>query len=659
MSAIETLLKYQDSFNVASFLDDDRLVEIGHLVMDEFRVDEQSRSEWKRVLDDSAKNLKQVNESKSFPWDGASNVKYPLTSFACVSFASQVYRELIKNGKIVEVQVIGEDPDGMKERRAKRIGGHMNYQLLSESDSWEPDIDQLLHVLAFAGFVVHKGFYDPLMKRPMFELCKPESIVVHQNIKSLNTARRVSHVVNVYKNDIIEKIRAGMYLDVDVDRLDGKVDDFTKDPVHELVEQHRFLDLDGDGYQEPYIVIVHKVSEKVLGIYARYDLIDPNGVVLNEDGEIVRITPINYFIDYHLIKDPEGGFYSLGFGHLLYHMNETINTLINQLIDSGTLANVQGGFVGRGFKIKGGSLKFKMGEFKVLDFGTTQDISQNIMPLPFKEPSAVLFQTLGLMMQTGKELALINDVMTGDISTQNSAATTVLAMLERGMKVYSAILKRIHRSLKKEFQLLYYLNKRYLDETTYFKTLDTLEAVARLDYEDESLDVIPVADPTVASDVLRYTKAQALLQLIPLPMVNGHEIIRRYLEDLEIRQIDAILPPPQPAPPSPDMIEAQAKIMKMQMEAESDKMDKELKLMELKLKEKELNIMANESGAKIAKLESDAVAAVHNARLNRDKAVLQRDKIILDKDSKNTELRIKDKEIITKAKEKKKDDKQR
>src|SRR3990167_5644599 len=482
--SLEKLLKFQDSYNIADFLDEEELRKIGYMVCEEFREDESSRSEWKRILDESSKNLKQSHDSKSFPWEGASNVKYPLTSFACISFASQVYRELIKNGKIVEIQTIGADPDGGKAARAKRVAQHMNYQLLTQSDSWEPDIDQLLHVLAFAGFVVHKGFYDPLEKMPKFELCKPESIVVNNNIKSIESARRVSHVVYVYKNDIVEKIRAGIYLDVELDRLDGDSHDNTSDPAHELIEQHRYLDLDDDGYQEPYIVVVHKKSEKVLGIYARYDLLDSGGVLVDEKDKIIKIKPINYFIDYHMIKDPEGGFYSLGFGHLLFHMNETINTLINQLIDSGTLSNTQGGFVGRGFKIKGGSLKFKMGEFKVLDFGNTQDLQQNIMPLPFKEPSAVLFQTLGLLLQTGKELALINDVMTGDIPTQNSPATTVLAMLERGMKVYSAILKRVFRSLKKEFELLYYLNKRYLDDNSYFRTLDNIEAIGRVDYED-------------------------------------------------------------------------------------------------------------------------------------------------------------------------------
>jgi hypothetical protein len=290
----------------------------------------------------------------------------------------------------------------------------------------------------------------------------------------------------------------------------------------------------------------------------------------------------------------------MGFGKLLKPLNETINTTINQLLDSGTLANMQGGFVGKGLRLKGGDLRLSPGEWKKIDMGIGADIKNNIVPIPYKEPSTVLFQLLGAMVDAGKQLSSVTDITMGQQDAQNAPATSILALVEQGLKIFTSIQRRIYRSLKKEFEKLYRLNRIFLDPETYFRTLDSQLAILREDYEDESLDVHPVSDPNLSSDALRLSRTQALLALVGTPGVNGHEIIRRYLEDLSTPNIEKVLPPPDPnAPPPIEVIDKQSEIQKR-----AD--DTQIKAMELKLEE--MKVMAE-----IEKIKAEALKAIAEA----------------------------------------------
>lgn len=613
--------------NITEKLDDKDLQLIASKVLNGYTIDENSRSNWKSVIDKAMKVAKQDFETKTYPWENASNVRFPLIPVGCISYASHSYPEIIRNGKVLDCAVFGEDPEGQKNARAKRISDHMNYQLLCEDEYWEVDQDRLSHVLPLIGHVFKKVYYNPILKRNCSELCLPDKIVVNNNIKSIESARRVTHVISMYWNDIYERILSGSYRDIPKDKIqsytsvDGSGDE---DPIHEVLEQHCYLDLDDDGYDEPYIVLLHKQSNEVLAIYPRFYIED---IELKSDKKTVKkIKPRCYFVDFVYIPSPDGTYYGLGLGVLLYPINDAVNSIMNQLIDSGTLSNLQGGFVTRDLKIRGGSLEFTPGEWKVIDSGTIDDLGRAFFSPPFKEPSPVLLQLLDVLIKAGKELSTVTDVSTGNMPGQNVPATTA-AILESGsMKMFSAAQRRMIKSLDKEFKKWYDLNKRYLDPLTYYRFNDTLGQVSNDDYAYDDMDVKPVADPSLSSQSQRMQRTQSLMGLIGSPLVNSFEILKRFLEELEIPNPEAILTPPeaqQPAP-NPDMIRLELDQKKMMIDAEQKGMDQRIKMAEIGLREMEVQIKAAESGAKVEKLRADAITDLHYAGLDAKKVDLER-----------------------------------
>jgi len=649
--------KLKKSSNIADLLDDDELSKISEQVISGYEIDKDSRAEWEEVIDKAMDIAKQTLDTKNFPWPNSSNIKFPLITKGSIDFASRMLPELIKNDKVVKVASVGADPQNMIARRANRVQQHMSFQLLKQSDDWEESMDKILHVLPVLGTVFKKTYYDPINERPVSEMCLPSKIVVNYNTVSLEKARRVTHEFTFFANDIVERIRAGIYSDVDIEKLksgEGYEED-TYDPPMDLLEQHCWLDLDEDGYKEPYIVVLHKSSRKVLRIMNRF-----NKVKKNKSGEIKQITPIEYFTDYHFLKSPDGGFYSVGFGTLLYPLNASINTLLNQLIDSGTLHNQQSGFIGRGLRIKGGEFRMKLGEWKVLDSASGTNIQQNVVPLPTKEPSNVLFQLLGLLIDIGKDLTSTNDALEGKAPGQNVTATTMLTLVEQGMKVYSAITKRLFRALKKELTKIYELNSRFLSDEEYQKVLNDPRVSVKDDYEIGSYDITPVADPTMASDAQRNAKAQALMSI---PGLDPYETSKYFLESLQLDQslIDKLLPKPDPnAPPSPDVLKVQAEIERLKAQAAEatataeDLMNKnEVETQKLRIMQEEAMVRARESAARVVKMEKDGIHGDMKIDLAGGKANYEAEMDNLDRLQKReldeAELSLKSMDKITKA----------
>jgi len=318
-----------------------------------------------------------------------------------------------------------------------------------------------------------------------------------------------------------------------------------------FLEQHCFLDLDDDGYAEPYIVTVNLETENVVRIVARWD---EEEIQFKEDGTLIRIKPVEYFTKYSFVPNPDGGFYDVGFGMLLGPINNTVNTLINQLVDSGTLNNLNAGFISKGIRIKGGKKSFGLGEWKTVN-STAEDLRKGIVPLPTKDPSQVLFSLLSMMIDSANKLGSVTDILTGENPGQNQPATTTMAVIEQGLKVFSSIYKRMHRSLKKEFKKLYRLNRLYLPPESYFQVLDLGEEGAmqifQMDYSADVTNVQPQADPNVASESQRLMKAQALTEMIPLGTVNPTEVTARILEAQDqpnIKELMKMPPPPEPDP---------------------------------------------------------------------------------------------------------------
>lgn len=536
--------------NLVFEIDEDVAAKIGRTVVEEYDIDLQSRQDagWDALNEAAIKLAMQVKEEKTFPWPNAANIKYPLITTAAIQFAARAYPAIVDGWNVVKGKVLGE-PTEEKRLRAERIGQHMSWQLLEEMEEWEADTDQMLHVLPITGCMVRKTWFDPVMGRNRSEVIFPDKIVVNYFAK--DDCARITQVVEYAPHDVLGRVRAEVWAPI---TLEQHAD--SNEP-EVFLEQHRLWDMDGDGYPEPYIVTVHKDTAKVVRIVARYD---EKGVTMSAKGEVVSIKPVEYFTKYEFIPSLDGSWYPIGFGSLLNSLNETINATINQLLDAGTLSNMQSGFIGSGVGMKSGNLSFKPGEWKKVP-NDGPELRNSIVPLPVAQPSQVLFSLLGMMVEAAKDITATKDILTGETQGANQAVGTTLAMIEQGLKVFSAIYKRIHRALKRELGQLYRLNSLYLTNDQYYNFHDVEGVVARAEYETGDVGVIPVSDPTVVTDMQRLGRAQFLMQFMGNPMLDQREIMTRVLEAASIPDIKTLMPEQQgPPPPDPKAIEAMAKV---------------------------------------------------------------------------------------------------
>jgi chaperonin GroES len=368
-----------------------------------------------------------------------------------------------------------------------------------------------------------------------------------------------------------------------------------------MLEQHCHIDFDGDGYAEPYIVYVRRDNKQVARIVARYSQTD---IEYNKAGDtILSIKAEQYFTKYPFIPSPDGGFYDLGFGVLLGPLNESINTILNQLVDAGTMANTAGGFLSRGIKLRGGNYNFNPMEWKHVDT-TGDDLRKGIVPLPVREPSQVLFTLLSMLINYGERIGGSVDILTGQNPGQNTPAETTRTMAEQGMKIFNGIFKRTHRSLKQEFRKLYRLNQIFISENTrYVSNSDEEGIVLVSDYEGPVTDVMPTADPSITSDSQRLNQAMAIAQRVAATpgLYNRYEAETTFLKAIKVTNIEKLLPDPKgpnAVPPAPNP-KLQIEEMKMKSKQADNELAMKMGLLKL-MGEAELN------QAKIQKLEAEA-----------------------------------------------------
>ena len=570
---LDNLIEFEALQNIAEELTDEQLVTIGSDAVDGFDADMRSREGWDGEMKEAMNLALQIQEKKNFPWENSSNVKLPLLTEAAINFNSMMYPALIPPTDIVKTRIVGEDPNGEKEAQSIRVSKHMSYQILEEMEEWEEEMDAGLIIQPILGNMYKKSYYDGNKGRNVSEMLSPAEFVVAYDTKNLETCYRKTHILEFTKNDIRKRVLSGDFLDVDlgdpviedkehVGTNPVKVDNST---TYKFLEQHTYLDLDQDDLEEPYIITVEKNSKKVVRIVAGYSV---SNILTNEDNEIYDVPQDQYFTKYGFVPNPDGSFLDLGLGKLLGPTNKTVNTLINQLIDAGTRSVTGGGFLGRGIKIKGGNLKFKMGEYKRVD-STGDDLRKNIVHLPGTEPSGVLFNLLNLLINSGQRLASTLDSQVGDNPGQNQKATTSAIVQENGQKIFNGIYKRNHRSLKSELKKIFALNSVYLPAESYLNVLDgnfpedMARTIARSDYDVKSLNLIPAADSAYTSQQQRMAKSQALMQKIGTGLVNPQVAIQRALVAEEQSGIEQIMKVP-PAQPSLEQQEFEHK-MKLEM----------------------------------------------------------------------------------------------
>lgn len=596
----ETLTQWANMPNIVGELSLDRVRSLGQECFHGYEIDLRSRTDWERQTRKFMAIALQKTTPKSFPWPNASNIIWPLLSQAVNEFAAATYPAIFDGDQIVKGKVVGTDdgqvdqqamaqqaqqmqiaamttpqmpgqepqqpmqpPEppkpvyiqgqepGSKQSRASRVSRHMSYQLLTEQDEWEADTDMLLRALPVIGCAARKSWFDPIWGRNKSSYVSMLDLVVNFSAKSLGSAPRVTEEYELYPYEIEEMIRSGQFAEFaygTASTQEAKTSDYMGDKYapHIFLEQHCFVDLDEDGYPEPYVVTIHKSSQTVVRITARYEV---DGIHTSQDkSRIAKIDAIEYYTLYQFMPNPESAIYGHGFGHILGPINQSINSALNQMFDAGTLQTVQGGFVGAGVSLHTGALRFKMGEFKPIQT-TGMNLREAFWQPDFKGPSEVMFRMFGLLVEAGRELAGIKDIGSGSVPPASTDPMAMMAMMETGMRVFKDVFKRVWRAMKSEFRKLFDLNRRYLPEQPIrWQRGDVFFEVSREDYTNTA-GVEPVGDPNMVTDMQRTMRAQFLLAFKDDPRCNGVEIIRRGMQAMNIEDIDKIVikdPPPNP-----------------------------------------------------------------------------------------------------------------
>jgi chaperonin GroES len=636
---LDTIL---ESSNLVEHLDADDAETIGETIRRHYDNDKQSRYEWEQRYADAEKLVMQFAEEKSFPWPGASNVRFPLLTIAALQYHARAYPALVRGVNPVSCRVIGEDPTGEKSARAKRVSEHMSFQIMEEDTQWEDSTDKALIVQAVFGCSFKKIFNSSSERHAVSELVMPKDLVVPYYAKDIETAPRITHVIGLSIDDIEERIRRGLFsrppseagdneialpksaprigiiqeIENDIDGIQpGAVDSDT--PVI-FLEHHFWFDLDGDGVREPYIGYVREDDNRLYRLVARFE---DDKIERNTQGEIVRITPEQHFIKYGFIPAPDGSFYEMGFGMLLGATNESINTLINQLIDAGTMSNLGGGFLARGVRVRGGEYSFRPQEWKRTD-SNAADLKNGIFPLPIREPSNVLFSLLNLLIDWGSRIGMATDAATGQNPGQNQKVGTTEAVIEQGEKVFNGIYKRTYRAMKKEFRLIYRLNYLNPPKSGKFDYADNSGQGGYAlwkDYFESDKAIVPAADPTIASQEKILTRDMHVREMsASMPGYNRYAVERRVLMDMEVPNIDEIFPKPgtpgaaQPQPPYQVQV-AQIKAETERMKLQANDRRKQLELMQ----------EARENEARILKLQAETLKLRAEAGVVENQSILQ------------------------------------
>ena len=561
--AIKTELMAEPDANLAELLEERVLADIASELLGYYEDDKSGRQDWEDAYTDGLGLLGIKYESREEPFRGASGVTHPLIAEAITQFQAQAYKELLPSSGPVRTQVVGAaTPD--VESQSKRVQEFMNFQIMHVMDEYDPEMDRLLFYLPLAGSAFKKVYFDDMLDRAVSRFVPADDLLVPYNATDLSSASRVTHVIRMNTNDVRKFQAAGFYQDVEllpyddadelrekernlvgIEKTGGDEQDCT------LLEVHTDLDLPGfehespfdgekTGIKLPYIVTIDEGSSKILALRRNW----------REGDEFYR--KIQYFSHYKFL--PGLGFYGFGLLHMIGGLGRSATSILRQLIDAGTLANLPAGFKARGIRIRDPDEPLSPGEFRDIDVPGGA-LKESILPLPYKEPSQTLMALLGFVVEAGQRFAAIADLQVGDGNQQAAVGTTV-ALLERGSKVMSAIHKRLHYAQKQEFRMLARVFSESLPPMYPYNVYGAEASIKQTDFDDR-IDIVPVSDPNIYSMSQRLALAQTQLQLAQTnpQMHNLYEAYRRIYEAIGVHNIEAILPAPTPPQPTDPAIE--------------------------------------------------------------------------------------------------------
>ena len=544
--------------NLVDDLDEDILEEISNQVLDNYEADKESRAEWESMFERGFDLLGLKVEEASEPFEGACTAVHPLIIESAVKFQSKATQELFPPAGPVRTQIVGKS-DERREQQAQRVKTFMNYQLTEQIPEYFDETERMLFNLPLIGSAFKKIYFDTTLNRPVSEFVPIDQFFVSYYATDLRRADRYTHLIYRSPIELQRCINAGMYAEIDLptaavpsqtamaekmNTILGLSPSSQHDPQYVLLEQHCYLELptelteEDDGLALPYIVTIEEQSRKVLSVRRNYNPNDP------------AKQKKMFFTHYRYV--PGFGFYGLGLIHFLGNLTMTATAAMRALVDAGQFANLPGGFKQKGVRIVGDNDPISPGEFKDVE-ATGVNLQQAIVPLPYKEPSATLFNMLNFISQTGQKFADTTEQMVSDASSYGPVGTT-MALLEASSKFFSAIHKRLHKAQKDEFKLLARLNYEYLpDEEVYDIPEDTI-TIYRRDF-DGRVDVVPVSDPNIPSNAHRMALAQLALNLAqssPPGMFNMEELNRTILSAANVPNLDKIMPSkPDPIPLDP------------------------------------------------------------------------------------------------------------
>ena len=551
--------------NLVDFLGEDILQNISNDLLSSIKSDKQSRSEWEKTYTDGLKYLgMKFDDSRSQPFEGSSGVVHPILAEAATQFQAQAYKEMLPAKGPVKTEIVGARTVET-ENQAERVQEFMNYYIMNVMEEYDPELDQMLFYLPLAGSTFKKVYFDFVLNRAVSKFIPPEDLIVPYEAPDISSAERITHAISMSANEIKKQQLSGFYANVDIgsesysddlsdiaeaiDEIQGVSPSYKENRNRTVYEVHTVLDIEGfedvdeqgnpTGLKLPYIVTIEEDSEKVLSIRRNYL---PNDLLKNK---------INYFVQYKFM--PGLGFYGLGLSHMIGGLSKASTSILRQLIDAGTLANLPAGFKARGMRIRDEDDPLQPGEFRDIDT-TGGSLRENLIPLPIKEPSSVLMQLLGILVDSGKRFAAIADMNVGDMNQAMPVGTTV-ALLERGTKVMSAIHKRLHHSQKIEFGLMSKVFAEFLPPVYTFQVGTGPSEIKQQDFDDR-VDIIPISDPNIFSQSQRVTLAQELLQMVQSnPEIHGplgiYEAYRRMYAALGVDNVESLLQPPPDMTPRP------------------------------------------------------------------------------------------------------------
>ena len=548
--------------NLADILPEDILEPIGNEMVQNYMDYKASRKEWENSYKTGLDLLGFKYENRTEPFQGASGATHPVLAEAVTQFQAQAYKELLPADGPVRTDIVGiKNPQ--TEQQSERVKDYMNYLIMDQMKEYESEFDSMLFHLPLAGSTFKKVYYDTTLARAVSKFVPADELIVPYTATSLDDAEAVIHTIKISENELRKQQVSGFYSDIDLGppgtdvndelnkkerELEGTKKSGKQEPIYTLLECHINLDLEGfedqgtdgpTGIKLPYIVTVEEGSRKVLSIRRNYA---PNDL---------KKTKIQYFVHFKFL--PGLGFYGFGLIHMIGGLSRTATAALRQLLDAGTLSNLPAGFKQRGVRVRDEAAPIQPGEFKDVD-APGGNLRDAFFPLPYKEPSPTLLNLLGVVVQAGQRFAAIADMQVGD-GNQAAAVGTTIALLERGSRVMSAIHKRCYAAMKSEFKLLANIVSKYLPPEYPYDVVGGQRNIKQVDFDDR-VDIVPVADPNIFSMSQRITLAQTQLQIATSnpQLHNMYQIYRNMYNAIGVKNIDAVLPPPQPtAPMDPSM----------------------------------------------------------------------------------------------------------